>query len=307
MKLGKSHRLSPRKRRKDLGNFPKTANTDNSQYQSRLDQLLKLRYKDPLPTLARLALAFVPTIHLSYNWYPVLAKERQKIRQIGGPEPFQKTYEVEFDPYPKSQDPETGETLMQWRGPTLPDCVEPFLTIRVPLSDLNKFDITRVTEAIKEAIYFALENRPTRKESPGMIQLIPAHRRFLGHCQEEVFQQDIERYKLHMDHQLNFRQIAFFEDEAKKGKPIAIRDMPQKIKKDVTKESAVGESVSRIYEAIYLKPFPKARRRRLDAPAEGIPEYNCPEHGKDCPEKCQYLEEWMTKVNRTLPTDHTGS
>ena len=234
----------------------------------------------------------VPRTEMSYNWAPYDAQSRRDIRESEGAEAFKECKDLELESH---------------HEPALPAGVPAFVTIQVPVSPMKVWGIDKIVASIGEVLRDALRNCPSQDEAPLMRGTIPPQREFLFNAHEPVLRKDIERYKLYTQHGLTFRQIAAFEYAREKGRPIAIENIPKKIKIDVPKESAVCESVTRIYEAIYLKPFYQARRRRLDAPAKGFSEYTCPEHGRDCHEECQHLKEWLTKVNRTLPTDHTGA
>lgn len=115
-----------------------------------------------------------------------------------------------------------------------------------------------------------------------------AHRNALGFMYTitpEAFDRAIGTYDLHMCELLPFAEIA----RRKKWSP-----------------DRVERDVKRIYRAIYRTDY-KARRRRLDTPAQGIGLYNCPTHERDCPKDCQYMNSWYKRVNRGLPTDMTGS
>lgn len=63
--------------------------------------------------------------------------------------------------------------------------------------------------------------------------------------------------------------------------------------------------MKRIYEAIHMEPY-KAKRRRLDTPAQGANAYRCDTHGRDCPKACPTLKKWMLEIDKMLPTDTTG-
>lgn len=61
--------------------------------------------------------------------------------------------------------------------------------------------------------------------------------------------------------------------------------------------SRVEENVKRIYRAIHRKLY-TARRRRIDAPAEGIALYCCPKYAQDCPPGCHFMKNWLESANR---------
>lgn len=109
---------------------------------------------------------------------------------------------------------------------------------------------------------------------------------FLRTISPKVFDRAIAAYDLHMREGLTFSEIA----RRKRWSP-----------------DRVEKNVKRIYRAIHRKGY-TARRRRIDTPAEGIKLYHCDKHApKECPEGCEYMNDWLTKFNRTSPTDTTGS
>ena len=235
----------------------------------------------------------VPRIEVSYNWSPYDKHVRKEIRESDGAEVFKActTTQVESD-----------------NEPALPVGIPAFVTIRIPISPMKVWGLDKMVGSLRNVLRDALRHCPSPEEAPEMMGTIPRQREFLMNVQNAVLEKDIERYKRYTNENLNFRQIAYIESQERSGKTVDLNNLPERIRYTVSKESAVCESVIRIYEAIYLKPFPRARRRRLDAPAQGMAEYNCPEHHvEDCHRECSYLKGWFGKVDRTLPTDITGS
>lgn len=234
----------------------------------------------------------VPRIEVSYNWAPYDKHVRKEIRDRDGVQVFKActTTEVESD-----------------NEPALPVGIPAFVTIRIPISPMKVWGLSKTVSTVAGVLREALKHCPSPEEAPSIMGTIPRRREFLMTAHDQVLEKDIERYKLYITQGLTFRQIAYVESKRRKNKPVDLNTLPKKIRRNVPKESAVCESVTRIYEAIYLKPFPRARRRRLDTPAQGVPVYNCPEHGEKCSKECNYLRDWLTKVDRTLPTDTTGS
>ena len=238
-------------------------------------------------------LVMTPRIDVSYNWAPYDAEERKKIHAREGVGAFKACTTTEV--------PSNLE-------PALPEGVPAFVTIRVPISPMKKnWGFGEVLKEIGNVLHDALENCPSREEAPMMRGTIPPQREFLLNAREEGLQRDITRHKLHWQQGLNFRQIAYMEDREDRGLSISVENIPAHIGLEMPGENAVCESVRRIYEAIHLQPMPAARRRRIDDPGGGIQEYACEEHGHDCPAECSYLKTWYQAVNRTLPSDFTGS
>jgi hypothetical protein len=234
----------------------------------------------------------IPRIEVSYNWAPYDAHMRKEIRGRHGAKAFKACTKMEVD---------------NGREPTLPVGIPAFVTIRVPLSPMKTWGLDQIVNQIKGVIRDALKNCPSRKEAPGMVGTIPPKREFLVNAHDSALEKDIERFKLYMNQALSFRQIAYLEFRRRDGKAIDVSTVPKAIRAKVAGESAVCESVTRIYEAIYLKPFTGSRRRRLDAPGQGMSVYDCPQHDQDCSKGCGYMKSWLKKVSRILPTDFTGS
>jgi hypothetical protein len=275
--------------------WPYRTEPDWSAYRTRLGKLLRLADRDS--RLSYLA----PGISLHYNWHPFLRSDRQKLRLSK----YEYTRETVIDPFPIVEDPDTGETSLLMTPPTMP-AFKAFLTIRIPLNDLNMRDVRPYGKVIEQAIRRALKNRPSRSEAPEMVHGITRQRRFLLHCRDAEFDRDLERYRLHVQEGLNFRQIALMELAARKGTPISPDEArKRRVRASVRGESTVRMAVARLYEAAHLKKY-QARRRRLDAPAAGIKSYWCNDHGTDCPQSCAFMLKWLTRVNATLPTDMTG-
>lgn len=109
---------------------------------------------------------------------------------------------------------------------------------------------------------------------------------FLFTITPKAFLRAITAYDLHMCEGLTFAEIA----RRKKWSP-----------------DQVERNIKRIYRAVHRKGY-TARRRRIDAPAEGIELYHCDKHApKECPKGCEYMNNWYTRFNRASPTDTTGS
>ena len=239
-------------------------------------------------------LAVIPKIEVSYNWAPYTTVRREEIRKADGSAAFKacSKYEV-ADP----------------KEPALPDGIPAFVNIRVPVNQMKIWGLDDIMNVLGRIVREAIENCPSKEEAPNMMTTIPPQREFLMHARPPVFKKDLLRYKLYTKKYLNFREIAFWEAQKDRGVKCFTRDLPSKIKISQTKETSVYESVKRIYEAIHLKPFPRSRRRRLDAPAEGISEYVCLVHTGSliCPESCPSLKRWVNEIERTLPTEASGS
>ena len=346
--------------------WPYYIELDWSAYHLRLNELLKLKIDSGIlkPSALPLLSGWGPGLYTAYNWFPFYAEDRRKLTR------FRTTQEIEFDPWPIAVDPDTGESNLLFPGPTLPAGVDAFLTVRLPLIDLNKRDITRVAGPFRKLLHEVLRNHPTTKEAPAMLMSVPPQRAFLEppsppegehslvtfrvaisgmttrdvgrtvtsfkaalhkaietrftenevsdqvpfvpwpfllHAQDDAFRRDISRYLLYHANGLSVRQIAYLEEHEKRGGPV--KRMPRKIRRRVANESGVWESIARIYHAVHRKPL-NARRRRLDTPAEGMPEYRCEKQrhkgGEACPPTCPTLQTWWRKIESTLPVESTG-
>lgn len=225
----------------------------------------------------------------NFNWWPFDAQERSKLRKSRGPRVFTPCRGVE-----------SGD-----RSPQLPHNVPALITLRIPISDRSVWDLARLMDRIRRIVRAAIENRPTLHEAPTMTNRVPPQRMFLLRCGEAEFRRDLLRYKLHERKGLSYRQIAFWEASRKGGAPFRKESIPSRVKHQVKGESSVRRSVERIVAAIYLEPY-KARRRRIDHPARGIPAFRCAIHGRDCPRDCANLVSWVKETYPLLPTDDTG-
>jgi predicted ArsR family transcriptional regulator len=148
--------------------------------------------------------------------------------------------------------------------------------MEVNLASITRRNLQDVAAEVKKIISTALEYAAPRH---GELDFLPT-------ISSKMFDRAIAAYDLHMREGLTLTEIA-------KRK----RWSPDQVEKDV----------KRIYRAIHRKGY-TARRRRIDTPAEGFELYHCDKHApKECPEGCEYMNDWLTKFNRTSPTDTTGS
>lgn len=202
-----------------------------------------------------------------------------------------------------------GDTIIEVQAPgpakvrrvARPPAKEPpTLSITINLAQVTQWDLDRLAKQIKGAV------REGLKALPDDFRRDPSPLGFLRTVSERQFSKDLRRYDLHMTHGLSFRLIALLEKLEKRGKTLPEKARSRPVRMNVPGESAVREAVARIYQAIYRKLY-RARRRRLDAPAEGVSPYHCPEHGNGCSLQCKHLKEWWKRVQRTLPTDYSGA
>jgi len=241
--------------------WPYVTKPDWGPYHSRLAELLKVSGKKEV------VLVEGPVIYTTYNWYPYYAKDRQRIAH----ETFQATSGVELDAAPCHTDPDTGEIILRLAQPTLPSDVAAFVTLRIPVSQLDERSLPAVIEATKVRLADAMKNRPTADEAPNMalVRPIPPQREFLLRRRDEVFTKDLERFKLYMQG-LTFRQIAAIEYKATKGKVISSASVAR-VGKEMPTERSVSESIHLIYEAIYLRPLPETNPWSGSLPRQKTP------------------------------------
>jgi hypothetical protein len=91
--------------------WPYVAVPDWSRYQKRLEKLLQLGGASP--SELRFAPAFVPTLHVRYNWTPYWAEDRRRIRERSGADAFRETRHLEIDAFPIH----VGETMALFPPP----------------------------------------------------------------------------------------------------------------------------------------------------------------------------------------------
>ena len=186
-----------------------------------------------------------------------------------------------------------------------PEGETPTVTFTVNLSKVTDWDLELLANRFKGTI------RWLRGGLAGDLKKPPSQRpgsdlTFLRTCSEETFARDLRRFDLHMANGLTFRQIAELEVRERRGEPVPKDPLPRPVNKAVPGEDAVETSVQRIFQAIHRKPY-RARRRRLDAPGEGVERFSCPIHpAGDCDWSCPELQRWEAKVNRTLPSKDSG-
>jgi len=204
-----------------------------------------------------------PAIRVKFNWIPYEANERNGLLQSQGSSAFAECCDTVAKDETK---------------PTLPMLNPAFLTFQIPLTPTTVWGLDEMVEAIRGVLRDAMKNCPTPKEAPNIVSIIPPQREFLRNVTKPVLDVDIRRYQMYMKHKFNFRQIAYWESKNKPTQPMKLSAIPSRIKGTVKKESAVSESVKRIYEALYLNKFTGSRRRKLDTQGPPSEAYRCPEH-----------------------------
>jgi len=234
-----------------------------------------------------------PAIRVKFNWIPYEANERKALLKSKGPSAFAECWDTVAKDETK---------------PTLPMLNPAFLTLQIPLTPTTVRGFDEMVEAIRGVLRDAMKNCPTHKEAPNLVSIIPPQREFLLNVTNAVLKVDIRRYRMYMKQKLNFRQIAYWEDNNTQKRPLKLSEIPERISGKIKKESAVSESVKRIYEAIYLTRFTGSRRRKLDSKASPADVYHCPDHpDRSCPLTCNHLTKWMRKIEVTLPGATSGS
>ena len=144
---------------------------DWSAYLKRLGTILEQAGKEDWR-----ALYYLPQPYVAHNWGPVLREEREWFRNERGSSIFKRTDERDiiteyleavpiYDPEHEEEDTIYSRLVV----PTLPDGVEAFLTVALPVFDLKKWDIKRVMDRVKRLVREAIVNCPTLQEAPGML------------------------------------------------------------------------------------------------------------------------------------------
>jgi hypothetical protein len=93
-----------------------------------------------------------------------------------------------------------------------------------------------------------------------------------------------------------FQQPARPEERERKFKEHIGRKKQFKVSRYEKGESTIRDGFNKIYRAIKRKPAP-TQEDAIPTPEQ----YNCPDHGMDCPQGCAYLDRWyanFVKKNR---------
>jgi len=229
--------------------------------------------------------------HVSQDWMPCWQGERDALRR------------------PKASDIHSmgmSERVSSVATATAPAGADQFIVFRIPGGSMNSRAVEGIIRHIRRTIRAAIKHQPPFEQAPQMLEIIPPERKFLLYYRATRFERDLERYRLYAHEGLGFRAIALLEYSMAAGRLLTPDQIPRRIRMPVPGENAVRMAVQRIYGAVYLKPMTKARRRRLDAPAEGMLPYRCEDHGRDCSGSCERFRTWWKRVSRTLPTPTTG-
>ena len=123
------------------------------------------------------------------------------------------------------------------------------------------------------------------------------------HINNFTFDRYLRWYDIHTQEKYGFRLIAFIESQfkdnpvKKKNLLARIKKMPKspKVKTSTKGEDAVEKGIKLIYKAIYRKSYSK---KNIEPITE---EYNCPQHGNDCPAMCSHLQDWYNRIKRLYP------
>lgn len=116
-------------------------------------------------------------------------------------------------------------------------------------------------------------------------------------CKPKTFEKYLHWYDL-KEAGLSFRLIALIEfrskPEERDQKFEAAINKKKKFKPGlpVKGESTIREGYNKIYRAIKRESAPTQEDQ---IPTSG--KYNCPDHGRDCPEDCAYLQWWYSDFN----------
>lgn len=120
---------------------------------------------------------------------------------------------------------------------------------------------------------------------------------------ERTFQNYLHWYDVHTKHKIGFRLIALYERHKQanedKGQRFleAIKTKQFKVGRLEKGEDKVEKGVKLIYKAIHRKPYPKRDTKST------MEQYKCPAHGDQCPVSCAHLKDFMSKFNKSMPSE----
>jgi hypothetical protein len=168
------------------------------------------------------------------------------------------------------------------------------LKILVDLTGVTVWQLSRLARVFTKVVRIALTALPPdlRKPSPSLA--------FLQTVSTKKFHSDLRRFDLHAQEGLDYRDIAWREQQERRGRHEQLR-----LPGPVPGEDSVEKSVRRIYYAIHRRSY-RARRRRLDASGLRLAEYFCTEHGGSCPPECPRPQAWYRSLRKSLPSDRSG-
>jgi len=176
----------------------------------------------------------------------------------------------------------------------------PTVSLTIDLTKVHLVGVTELAKKFTASVNEALQKLPTEWDT------FPEELTFLRTISWEDFERDLRRFNLHTQHGLTFRQIAFLEDRERDGYPLPSSPQRHIIGKPIPGEDGVEKSVKKIMQAMDRKPY-RARRKRIDTPAQGLGQYSCSIHPLgDCPADCPSAFAFLQAFNATAPTDSTG-
>ena len=175
-------------------------------------------------------------------------------------------------------------------GEPPPDGELPMLILYIYPSKVRQVGHTDLATYITSLIKKAEESLPPEGCSE------PKELNFLRTMQPDKFARAVQRFDMNQKHVLSFRQIAWWEKREEQGTCLPFSSVPRYIGEAIIGEDGVENDVKRIYEAIHREPY-LARRRRLDAPAQGLGAYACPDHPQgDCPASCGHVHDFGVAI-----------
>ena len=186
---------------------------------------------------------------------------------------------VQFHVLPKTAKvyPSESGSVYQLPGlPKRPPTSLPLMTIHLDLSQVKPHALTPLAEEFKQAVKRCLEGLPRSLQKPPSTW-------------EQNIERDYRRFRQHLYQRIPYRWIAAYE---------RMGVMPQrKLNVQVPQESSVRDSVERVHFILFGKKLatPTKSQSRLSA---ALSQFNCPVHGRDCPNSCQYGRDFYKNLQR---------
>lgn len=158
----------------------------------------------------------------------------------------------------------------------------PIMTLEVDLSRVKRKNLAPLVTEFTRAIRQGLDE-------------LPRSLRKLPDMWTQNLARDYTRFRLHFNQGMPFRWIAYRE---KTGKAPSGR-----LSGPVPTESSVRESVERVHLIVFEKKY-SARLHKAalrEAPLQrACDEFNCLQHGRECPQTCTHAKELMKKIDLLL-------
>lgn len=155
------------------------------------------------------------------------------------------------------------------------------MTIRLDLSRVKPNALDPLAEEFKQAVKGCLAELPKRYRKPSSAW-------------DQNVERDYRRFQLRYYQEVPYRWITVYE---------RLGTMPKRrVTGPVPTESSIRDSVERVHRIVFGKKLTTSRRSHKPVQATflatTLKQFNCSDHGDDCPNSCQYAREFIRNLQQ---------